>query len=85
MKQRTAKTVVEVLEWMRDTPHHWASAETLGFLILGNRDQKLRIPVKLLQESSGLYEAALGTRMFYPTPAGVEYLYKHRADTPSQP
>lgn len=45
MKQTTAKTVEDVLNWIETKPHHYAASdEEPGFFILKGRDHKLRIP-----------------------------------------
>ena len=76
MKQRTARSVVEVLEWIETTPHHWASAEEPGFFVIGNRECKLRIPVSLYRSMDGLIDVGgeFDSRMYRASELGRKML-----------
>lgn len=77
MAQKTAKTVEDVLRWIEATPHHFASwEEEDGFFILKGRADKLRIPVKIQEQTRGLVSPGghFDTRMFRANEAGLERL-----------
>lgn len=80
MKQRTARSVVEVLEWIETIPHHWASNEDLGFFVIGGFDYKLRIPdhIHAKMDKMIMVGDRLDARMYRATPYGKKILTQHR-------
>lgn len=82
MKQLTAKTVEDVLQWIEATPHHRGSwVEAPGFFVLAGRNDKLRIPEDVQEAARPFYQPApdhFDTRMFRATPAGKARLTRSR-------
>lgn len=77
MKQLTAKTVEDVLNWIETKPHHYAASdEEPGFFILKGRDHKLRIPDAIHAQTSGLVQPGdeFDRRMYRATEAGLARL-----------
>lgn len=73
MAQKTAKTVEDVLEWVENTPHHYAAwDDEPGFFILKGHGDKLRIPEAIQKQTRTLVEPGgrFDTRMFRATKAG---------------
>lgn len=68
MAQKTAKTIFDVLDWVENNGHHYASwCDEDGFLILKGFGVKLRIPVAVHYEVMGLIEPSsdeFDTRMY---------------------
>lgn len=72
MAQLTAKTVEDVLRWIETTPHHFASAEDPGFIVLKGHGDVLRIPETIRVATLRLVEPGgrFDTRMYRATKAG---------------
>lgn len=74
MAQITAKTVEDVLRWIEETPHHFASVvDEPGFFILKGYGDKLRIPNHIHEKTMRLVEPArdrFDTRMYRATKSG---------------
>lgn len=73
MKQLTAKTVAQVLNWINTTPHHYAAVdEEIGFFILKGFGDKLRIPAAIHAEMIDDVEPGpyLDARMYVLTAKG---------------
>ena len=76
-KQKTAKSVEDVIRWVETTPHHRGSwDEEDGFFILSGRGTKLRIPEKLQRQTRGLIKPGdrFDRRMYRATEAGLKLL-----------
>lgn len=84
MKQITAKTVEDVLEWVETNQHHrgeWIGpydAET-HFILTGHQ-ARIRIPTELQKQTRGLIEPskAFDTRMFRATKSGRARLARYK-------
>lgn len=74
MAQLTAKTVEDVLRWIENTPHHYASVcDEPGFFILKGYGDKLRIPMALQEKTLKLVEPSksrFDNRMYRATKSG---------------
>ena len=74
MKQTTAKTVEDVLNWIETTPHHYAASDDEpGFFILKGRDRRLRIPNAVHAQTEGLVRPGdeFDRRVYRATEAGL--------------
>lgn len=82
MKQKTAKTVLGVLEWIENNNHHYGSWEDeRGFFILKGHDAKLRIPHEIQMVAGVYYDAAVDihdARMFRANRKGRAYIKRKR-------
>jgi len=77
VKQKTAKTVIDVLKWINETPHHFAAWDIEpGFLIIRGHGVKLRIPEEIQKQTRELVEPGgrVDARMFRPNAAGLKLL-----------
>jgi hypothetical protein len=88
MKQTTAKTIKQALEWIDMNSHHIAEKEGFHFneeiggsvyshLVLKGHHAKLRIPVSILKEMQEMFAPntrEFDTRMYMVTDAGRAYL-----------
>lgn len=89
MRQKTAKTVEDVLNWIETNPHHrgaWIGprdAET--HFVLSGHGAVLRIPTDIQVQTRGLTEVGgqFDTRMFRANKKGRAYL--RRAAKATQP
>jgi len=74
MAQTTAKTVEDVLRWIENEPHHFASViDEPGFFILKGHGSKLRIPESIQQASMRFVEPnkdRFDNRMYRATKSG---------------
>lgn len=80
MRQLTAKSVEDVLNWVETTEHHYASVEDPGFMILKGYSAVLRIPEPIRKASANLIEPGkeFDTRMYRATAAGKARLRRAR-------
>jgi hypothetical protein len=83
VKQKTAKTVEDVLDWIETTPHHKAAWEDMpepGFLVLSGHHDRLRIPTDVHARASRLVAPGdqFDTRMYRATKAGRARLARWR-------
>jgi len=80
VKQKTAKTVLDVLNWIENTQHHYAAwDEEPGFFILKGRHFKLRVPEALQAETRNFVHPspeAFDTRMFRANKKGKALIRK---------
>jgi len=80
MKQKTAKTVEDVLNWIETTAHHYAATDDEeGFFILKGHGNKLRIPNDIQAQTHDLVEPSndqFDTRMFRANRKGRARLKK---------
>ena len=72
MTQKTAKTVLDVLDWIETTPHHIASAEDPKFFVLKGHHDTLRIPTAIHDKMRKLVKPGgfFDQRMYRCTPSG---------------
>lgn len=74
MRQTTAKTVEDVLDWVENNQHHIGSwIDTPGFFILKGHGAKIRIPEDIQEKTRNLVEPSkdrFDSRMYRATKSG---------------
>lgn len=83
MRQITAKSVEDVLEWVENNQHHIGSwIDAPGFFVLKGHGTKIRIPENIQEKSRNLIEPSkdqFDSRMYRATKAGKARLRRTKA------